>query len=101
MSKPDPSPAAGAGGGGRHPPFRGGRGPASGVSQPSVSAAVSGLETALGVQLVSRSSRKVALTPAGAEAAASARRALAEVDSMAELGTGRRRWADGGPCASV
>jgi LysR family hydrogen peroxide-inducible transcriptional activator len=68
-----------------------------GVSQPSVSAAVSGLESVLGVALVVRSSRKVALTPAGVEAATKARRALAEVDTMAALGGGHGHWADGGP----
>ncbi len=53
-----------------------------GVSQPSVSAALVALEAALGARLADRSSRKVALTPAGQQAAARARRILAEVDDL-------------------
>ena len=59
-----------------------------GVSQPSVSAAITGLETALGVALAERTSRKVVLTPAGQQAAARARRALAEVDLLIGSATG-------------
>ncbi len=53
-----------------------------GVSQPSVSAAIGALEAGLGVALAERTSRKVVLTPAGQQAAARARRALAEVDHL-------------------
>jgi LysR family hydrogen peroxide-inducible transcriptional activator len=41
-----------------------------GVSQPTVSGAVRGLEASLGVKLAERSSRKVVLTAAGAETVA-------------------------------
>ena len=58
-----------------------------GVSQPSVSAAIAGLEAALGVALADRTSRRVVLTPAGEQAAARARRALAEVDHLVGLAT--------------
>lgn len=53
-----------------------------GVSQPSVSAAISSLETALGLVLVERSTRKVMLTPAGAEVAMHARRVLGALDQL-------------------
>jgi LysR family hydrogen peroxide-inducible transcriptional activator len=53
-----------------------------GVSQPSVSAAINGLEVCLGVGLAERSSRKVVLTPAGVEAAERARRILADLDGL-------------------
>lgn len=53
-----------------------------GVSQPSVSAAVSGLEACLGTQLAERSSRKVVLSQAGLEAAARAREILADVEDL-------------------
>jgi LysR family hydrogen peroxide-inducible transcriptional activator len=56
-----------------------------GVSQPSVSGAITGLEAALGVALAERTSRRVVLTPAGQQAAARARRALAEVDHLVGL----------------
>ncbi len=56
-----------------------------GVSQPSVSAAITGLEAALGVALAERTSRRVVLTPAGHQAAARARRALTEVDHLVGL----------------
>ncbi|MGO9658212.1 MAG: hydrogen peroxide-inducible genes activator [Acidimicrobiales bacterium] len=65
-----------------------------GVSQPSVSGAITGLEAALGVALAERTSRRVVLTPAGQQAAARARRALAEVDHLvgpAQEGTGDAR----------
>lgn len=53
-----------------------------GVSQPSVSAALSGLESVLGTRLAQRSSRAVTLTPAGREAAARARDILAGIDQL-------------------
>jgi LysR family hydrogen peroxide-inducible transcriptional activator len=56
-----------------------------GLSQPSVSGAITGLEAALEVALVERTSRRVVLTPAGQQAAARARRALAEVDHLVSL----------------
>ncbi|MEU6879724.1 hydrogen peroxide-inducible genes activator [Streptomyces sp. NPDC046712] len=53
-----------------------------GMSQPALSAAVSTLEEALGVQLVERTTRKVLLSPAGERLAV---RAKAVLDAVAEL----------------
>src|SRR5487761_1230954 len=53
-----------------------------GVSQPSVSLAITGLEACLGVKLAERTSRKVTLTPEGLEAAARARDVLAGLDHL-------------------
>ena len=55
-----------------------------GVSQPSVSAAITGLEACLGVKMAQRSSRRVTLTPAGHMTAARARQILTEVDALVE-----------------
>ncbi|MGH9106529.1 MAG: LysR substrate-binding domain-containing protein [Acidimicrobiales bacterium] len=55
-----------------------------GVSQPSVSAAISGLEACLGVELAQRSSRRVVLTPAGEQVAADARQVLADLDRLVQ-----------------
>jgi LysR family hydrogen peroxide-inducible transcriptional activator len=66
-----------------------------GVSQPSVSAAISGLEASLGVELAERSSRRVVLTPVGQQAAARARRILAEVDHLVGSATGEAAPAQG------
>ncbi len=51
-----------------------------GLSQPSVSAAIAGLEASLGTVLLERSTRRVVLTPAGTSAAAHARSVLSSVD---------------------
>ncbi len=67
-----------------------------GVSQPSVSGAVRGLEAALGVKLAERSSRKVVLTAAGVETVARARQVLDEVESMAEAAAGPHMAANEG-----
>ena len=55
-----------------------------GVSQPTVSVAIAGLEAGLGVFLVERSTRKVILTPAGTVAAARARAVLAAIDDLVD-----------------
>jgi LysR family hydrogen peroxide-inducible transcriptional activator len=65
-----------------------------GVSQPTVSGAVRGLEASLGVKLAERSSRKVVLTAAGAETVARARHVLDEVESMAEAAAGTQTAAN-------
>ena len=54
------------------------------VSQPTLSTQIRKLEEELGVALVERSPRRVMLTPAGHEAAARARRIVAEVEQMKE-----------------
>ena len=51
------------------------------LSQPAFSALVGGLEAALGVRLFDRSKRHVALTAAGVDFEAGARRVLAEFDA--------------------
>jgi len=53
-----------------------------GVSQAAVSRTVAGLEEALGVRLLRRTSREVTPTAAGRRATARARRVLAEVDDL-------------------
>jgi LysR family hydrogen peroxide-inducible transcriptional activator len=55
------------------------------VSQPTLSAQIKKLEDTLGVALVERQPRNVALTEAGAEVVARARRALLEVEAMTEV----------------
>lgn len=55
-----------------------------GVSQPSVSAAISGLEAGLDVLLVERSTRRVLLTPTGREVATHARAVLASLDRLVD-----------------
>ncbi|MEM7274606.1 MAG: LysR substrate-binding domain-containing protein [Actinomycetota bacterium] len=52
------------------------------VSQPGLSSQIGELEKRLGVLLFERSSRKVALTPAGAEIVERARRLLTDVDEL-------------------
>ena len=54
-----------------------------GISQAAVSRNVAALETALGVKLVARTTRSVALTPAGERAMIHARHALAALDELA------------------
>ena len=53
-----------------------------GVSQPAVSRTLAGLENALGVRLLRRTSRELVLTAAGERVLAHARRVLAEVDDL-------------------
>src|SRR5579875_338333 len=55
-----------------------------GISQPSVSTAIAGLEAALGVLLVDRSTRRVLLTPVGRDVATHARTVLACLDRLVE-----------------
>jgi LysR family hydrogen peroxide-inducible transcriptional activator len=55
-----------------------------GVSQPSLSAQLAQLESALGVRLFERDRRHVLPTPAGEEVVARARRLLAETDDLAD-----------------
>jgi LysR family transcriptional regulator, hydrogen peroxide-inducible genes activator len=61
------------------------------VAQPSLSAQVAQLESALGVRLFERGARRVLVTEAGKEILARARRALVEVEDLAEAA---RRLAD-------
>src|ERR1700727_2510687 len=58
-----------------------------GISQPSVSSAISGLEAGLGTLLVERSTRRVLLTSVGEEVAAQARVVLASVDRLVDVAT--------------
>jgi DNA-binding transcriptional LysR family regulator len=67
------------------------------LDQPSLSRQVRTLERRLGVELFTRTTRSVALTPAGEELVRSARRALAEV----ERGTESARRAGGAEAAVV
>ena len=53
-----------------------------GVTQPTLSAGIKELETALGVTLVERGRSGAVLTPAGEEAAAHAARAVSEVEDL-------------------
>jgi DNA-binding transcriptional LysR family regulator len=54
------------------------------LSQPPVSQALKELETELGLRLLERSSRRIALTPAGAELLRDARAVLARTESLKE-----------------
>ena len=75
---------------------------AMGVTQPSVSRALAGLEDALGVRVLRRTSREVVLTAAGERALARARRVLAEVDDLArEARSGHTRLRIGHAWAAV
>lgn len=58
------------------------------LSQASVSRSVAALENVLGVRLLDRSSRHVALTPAGERALAHARRAIADVSLFRRAAVG-------------
>jgi LysR family hydrogen peroxide-inducible transcriptional activator len=64
------------------------------VSQPALSEQIRGLEDLLGVQLLERDKRRVALTAAGELVVERARAALADVDSLVEAALGQ-----GGPLA--
>ena len=55
------------------------------VSQPTLSAQIKKLETYLGVQLIERQPRKVALTETGAKILPLARRILQESDEIVSL----------------
>jgi LysR family hydrogen peroxide-inducible transcriptional activator len=65
------------------------------VTQPTLSAQLSALEEKLGVQLVERSRARVVMTPEGEEVAARARRILAEVDEITEIGRRGQRPLEG------
>ncbi|WP_041289157.1 LysR family transcriptional regulator [Kribbella flavida] len=58
-----------------------------GVSQAAVSRGVAGLERALGVRLLYRTSRSVSLTPAGAQVLERARRVVHEVEELVREAT--------------
>jgi LysR family transcriptional regulator, hydrogen peroxide-inducible genes activator len=60
------------------------------VSQPTLSAQLKKLEQSLGVQLIERAPSKVALTPAGEEIVARARRILEASDEVVALARSRR-----------
>ena len=61
------------------------------LSQPAVSRTLAGLEDALGVRLLRRTTRQVLLTEAGERVLVRARRVVAEVEDLArEARTGRR-----------
>lgn len=62
------------------------------VSQPALSQSIKQLERAVGVPLLTRDTRHVALTPAGADFAAKLRPALLAIE---EAIASARRWADG------
>ena len=62
------------------------------ISQPALSQSLKQLEKALGVALLTRDTRHVALTPAGADFAAKLRPALAAIDDAV---ASARRWSDG------
>lgn len=64
---------------------------ASGVSQPTLSAGVAALESALGARLVVRERRFVALTPEGEAALPWAQRMLADHDGLTEAASGADR----------
>lgn len=57
------------------------------VSQPSLSAQIAEVETALGARLFERDRRRVLLTPAGAEVVERARRILVAMDELVDAGT--------------
>ncbi|MCA0928073.1 hydrogen peroxide-inducible genes activator [Ruegeria profundi] len=56
-----------------------------GISQPSLSQQIAGLETTLGVELVERGQRGAILTPGGREILAQARRVLEETEALTAL----------------
>ncbi len=56
-----------------------------GITQPPLSVAIKGLESALGVRLLDRTTRSVRLTPAGVTLRDEARRLLADLDRAASL----------------
>ena len=58
---------------------------AENVTQSTLSASVKALEDGLGAALVDRSTRRVVLTPLGAEVAERARRLVAEAEDLAQL----------------
>jgi len=62
------------------------------ISQPALSQSIKQLEKSLGVSLLIRNTRNVALTPAGADFAVKLRPALAAID---EAVASARRWSDG------
>jgi DNA-binding transcriptional LysR family regulator len=62
-----------------------------GLSQPSVSKAIAGLEARLGVTLLHRTTRRVTATEAGQALAASAREALATIDDAENAARGADR----------
>lgn len=66
-----------------------------GISQPSLSRRLQGLEDALGIALLRPVGRGIQLTSAGAEAAATARRALAEASVIEALSESVRTLAAG------
>lgn len=57
---------------------------ALGIAQPALSQQIRRLEAEVGLQLVARSTRSVALTPAGETLAAGARRVLRDVDRLSD-----------------
>lgn len=70
-----------------------------GMAQPPLSAAIGKLERKLGVRLLDRTSRRVALTPAGAELLAEGRIAVERVDAAIERA--RRKGAEPGDRLTV
>lgn len=65
------------------------------LSQPPVSLAIKELEAELGQRLFERSSRRIALTPAGEEALADARATLARAEAMRQRAQERARGQGG------
>lgn len=59
-----------------------------GITQPSLSAQIQNLETALGVQLVERSRARITLTPVGRSVVETARGILKDVQSIIDLTAG-------------
>jgi len=66
-----------------------------GVSQPSLSQQIVGLETVLGLELIERGRRGAVLTPAGREVCARARRIFDEVEALEAISR-EMRTGDGG-----
>lgn len=64
---------------------------ASFVSQPTLSTQLRKLEDELGVTLIDRTPRRVALTPIGQDIVARARRILAEVDALRKAASAASR----------
>ena len=67
------------------------------IAQPSLSAAIRHLEAQLGVALLERRGRRVAITPAGEQLARHGRELLAHADAVVEA----IREADGAPTGSL